>query len=68
MRSESNKLKADNSGVNIRERKENAATADQQSNDTRDVELIARIRRRILDDESLSLYAHNVKIISNPEN
>ena len=39
-------------------------TADQPSNSRSDVELTRRIRRAIMRDHSLSMTAHNVKIIS----
>lgn len=37
--------------------------AEDQSNNAADVEAVARIRRALTDDASLSLHAHNVKII-----
>ena len=39
-------------------------TAGQQSNAKGDVQLTARIRRSIVKDKSLSVMAHNIKIIS----
>ena len=39
------------------------ATADQAKNDKSDREVTARIRRAVIADKSLSMYAHNVKII-----
>ena len=54
----------DNSAVNVRDRAPGAMTAGQQSNSTSDVELIRRIRRAVVQDHSLSMLAHNVKIIS----
>jgi len=39
-------------------------TADQQKMNPADEELTRRIRRSVMDDETLSMYAHNVKIIS----
>jgi osmotically-inducible protein OsmY len=39
-------------------------TADQQSNAKSDVELTRRIRRAVVKDHSLSMLAHNVKIVS----
>ncbi len=54
----------DNSGVNVRDRNPAAVTADQQSNSKSDVALTRRIRRAIMRDHSLSMTAHNVKIIS----
>ena len=53
-----------NSGINVRDRPDNAMTAGQQSNAKGDVQLTARIRRSIVKDKSLSVMAHNIKIIS----
>lgn len=39
-------------------------TADQAKNNATDREIMQKIRRSVLDDKSLSAYAHNVKIIS----
>ena len=38
-------------------------TADQQTNNTSDRELTAKIRRAVVAEKSLSTYGHNVKII-----
>jgi hyperosmotically inducible periplasmic protein len=54
----------DNAGVNVRDRNPEAMTAGQQSNAKGDVELTRRIRRAVVKDNSLSMMAHNVKIIS----
>ncbi len=54
----------DNSGVNVRDRNPAAMTAGQQSNNKSDLELTRKIRRALIKDHSLSLYARNVKIIS----
>jgi len=40
-----------------------ATTADQQENGKSDLQLTASIRRSIMADDSLSTYAHNVKIV-----
>ena len=40
------------------------ATADQQKNAAPDIEITRRIRRALLEDKSLSTYAHNLKIIT----
>lgn len=58
------KPKADNTAVNKRDRSPGAATADQQKMNATDRNLSAKIRRSIMADKSLSMYAHNVKIIS----
>jgi hyperosmotically inducible periplasmic protein len=55
---------ADNTGRNVRDRDENAKTADQQSNDKGDLEITRQIRRAIVEDKSLSTDAHNVKIVT----
>ena len=57
-------LQRDNSGVNVRDRDDAAVTAGQQSNMKSDVELTRRIRRAVVKDSSLSVMAHNVKIVS----
>ena len=54
----------DNSAVNVRDRNPAAMTADQQSNNKADVELTRQIRRAVMKDGSLSMMAHNVKIVS----
>jgi len=54
----------DNSGVNIRDRDARPMTAGQQSNATSDVNLTRKIRRAVVRDPSLSMLAHNVKIVS----
>ncbi|HKV39419.1 MAG TPA: BON domain-containing protein [Blastocatellia bacterium] len=56
--------KPDNTKVNQRDRKSDAVTADQQKGNTTDRELTKQIRRSIMDDKSLSTYAHNIKVIS----
>jgi osmotically-inducible protein OsmY len=54
----------DNTKVNERDRAKNAQTADQAKNTTSDRELMQKIRKAIMDDSSLSTYAHNVKVIA----
>jgi hyperosmotically inducible periplasmic protein len=54
----------DNSGINIRDRSNDAVTAGEQSNSRGDLKLTAKIRRAIVKDKSLSTMAHNVKIVS----
>ena len=39
-------------------------TADKQSNNASDIELTKNVRRALMNDKSLSTYAHNVKVIS----
>ena len=55
---------ADNTKVNKGDRKTGAVTADQQKENETDRELSANIRKAIMDDSNLSMYAHNVKIIA----
>lgn len=54
----------DNSAVNVRDRAPDAMTADKQSNAKSDVELTREIRRAVVKDDSLSMLAHNVKIVA----
>jgi lipid-binding SYLF domain-containing protein len=54
---------ADNTANNRPDRAASATTADQQGNGKSDLELTADIRRSIVADDSLSTYAHNVKIV-----
>jgi hyperosmotically inducible protein len=55
---------ADNTKVNERDRSTAEATADQQKENRSDRDITRDIRRSIIQDKSLSSYAHNVKIIS----
>ena len=55
---------ADNTGKNKRDRKEGEPTADQQKNNRSDLETTRLIRRSLMKDKSLSISAHNVKIIA----
>jgi osmotically-inducible protein OsmY len=55
---------ADNTKVNTRDRSKGAVTADQQKNNANDLELTKKIRRALMDDKSLSTYAHNVKVVA----
>jgi hyperosmotically inducible periplasmic protein len=56
--------KTDNTKMNKRDRKEGAVTADQQKMNAADRELTQNVRKAIMDDKSLSTYAHNVKVVS----
>ncbi len=53
-----------NTKLNENDRSNNALTADQQRETKQDREITQRIRKSIVDDKSLSTYAHNVKIIT----
>lgn len=55
---------ATNTGRNRRDRDGNNLTADDQSESRGDVQTAAEIRRAITKDDSLSVNAHNVKIIA----
>lgn len=54
----------DNTRANKVESNHTQRTAEGQSNERNDLELTRQIRRSIVDDGSLSTYAHNVKIIT----
>jgi hyperosmotically inducible protein len=54
----------DNTKVNDRDRNKAESTADQQKENRPDREITRDIRRSIVQDKSLSTYAHNVKVIS----
>ena len=55
---------ADNTKVNQRDKNKSEPTADQQKENRPDRELARQIRRSLVQDKSLSTYAHNVKIIA----
>lgn len=55
---------ADNSGVNERDRSSQATTPFDQPNDEADIKLAAAVRRAIVKDKSLSMSAHNVKLVA----
>jgi hyperosmotically inducible protein len=61
---EAQQVPADDTGRNVRDRDENAKTADQQSNSKEDLEITRKIRRALVEDKSLSTSAHNVKIVT----
>lgn len=63
MAQDSRPLAPDNSAVNVRDRAPDAMTAGEQSNAKNDVELTRQIRRAVVKDDSLSMQAHNVKIV-----
>ena len=54
---------ADNTKVNQRDRVKSEPTADQAKNNASDRDVMQKIRKSVMDDKSLSTYAHNVKII-----
>ena len=55
---------ADNTGKNTRDRDDQSQTATDQSNDPADIKISADIRKKVVDDGSLSMMAKNVKIIT----
>jgi hyperosmotically inducible protein len=55
---------ADNTGKNVRDREDKALTPMDQGGSAQDRELTAAIRKAIVDDDSLSSNAHNVKIVT----
>ena len=58
------KTRADNTSINDRDRNDKQRTADNADMDKSDVEIMAEIRKRVVDDDSLSTNGHNVKIIA----
>ena len=54
----------DNTKVNKRDKNKAEPTADQQKENQPDREIARKIRQSIVQDKSLSTYAHNVKIIA----
>ncbi len=58
------KPKPDNSAVNKRDQNPDEMTADNQKMSAADRALTAKIRRMVMADKALSMYAQNVKIIS----
>lgn len=55
--------KADNSAQNAGAERRNAVTAERQDNKKSNVEILAQIRRTIMDDNGLSMNAKNAKIL-----
>lgn len=54
----------DNTKTNERDRAKAEPTADQAKDNRSDREIMRNIRRALVDDKSLSTYAHNIKIIA----
>jgi len=54
----------DNTKINQGDASKNAKTADQQKMNPADRETTKKIRSALMDDKSLSTYAHNIKIIT----
>ena len=55
---------SDNTKVNKRDRQKTEPTADQAKENPNDRDIMQKIRKSVVDDKSLSTYAHNVKIVS----
>jgi osmotically-inducible protein OsmY len=56
--------KADNTQINQRDRHAEHATPMDQSNDPADIQLAAKVRAAIVSDDSLSMSAHNLKLLA----
>lgn len=54
----------DNSAMNERDRSGDTATSGDQSNSSEDIKITAAIRRAVMKDDSLTMTAKNVKIIT----
>src|SRR5277367_22178 len=54
----------DNTKVNQGDQNKSNPTADQQSENKSDRDITQQIRQSVINDKSLSTYAHNVKIVS----
>ena len=55
---------ADNTAVNQRDRSAGTVTPLDQPNDKADIKLAAHVRRAIVKDKSLSMSAHNLKLVA----
>jgi hyperosmotically inducible periplasmic protein len=58
----------DNTGINVRDRDPAAMTVGEQSESKSDLKLTRQIRKAIMADNSLSMTAKNVKIVSSGGN
>ena len=54
----------DNTKMNTQDRDKSSPTADQQKDNRSDREITQQIRKSLVNDKSLSTYAHNVKVIT----
>lgn len=61
---EANEYEPDNTGRNVRDRDDRTPTSEDQSESKQDRMLSQKIRQAIVDDDALSITAHNVKIIT----
>jgi osmotically-inducible protein OsmY len=55
---------SDNTKVNQRDRNKTEPTADRAKDNPNDRDIMQKIRKAVMDDKTLSTYAHNVKIVS----
>ena len=55
---------ADNTGINIRDKNAAIPTPRNQTSHAEDRKLLAAVRRTVVRDKSLSISAHNVKIVA----
>jgi hyperosmotically inducible protein len=55
---------ADNTKVNKQDRAPDAVTADQQKENSSDRDITQKIRRALVEDKTLSTYAHNIKVVA----
>jgi osmotically-inducible protein OsmY len=60
-----NSQDADNTRTNKRDRNHESTLPTEQSNASSAVDLVANVRQAIVGDDSLSIEAHNVKVIAN---
>jgi len=56
--------RADNTGINVRDKGGETKTPQKQTNGEADRKLLAAVRRAVVDDKTLSKSAHNVKIVT----
>jgi len=56
--------RADNTGINVRDKSGATQTPQKQTNSEADRKLLAAVRRAVVGDKTLSKSAHNVKIVS----
>ena len=56
--------RADNTGINARDKSGATPTPQKQTNNEADRKLLASVRRAVVDDKTLSKSAHNVKIVT----
>lgn len=63
MRDSGKSRDADNTGLNKRDKDGAKPTSQTQSNSSKDVGLLGEVRRAVVDDDSLSVTAKNVKIM-----